>query len=540
MIDSLALSWRNAERHERAAFVFVVVASLISVLFSLAGFPAVGYDANVHLNWLDQFTRITAYSIAYPRWLPVSNGGFGSPTFYFYPPLEYWVASFFRLFLPYVPSPFYNLMALVASVGSLFTFAVLARQYSGRPLIIATATLAYSFLAYRFADVFVRDALGEHWAMMFLPLLFLRMRGRFQSIAVLSVAWVGLFLTDIPLAILAGVSVAITVVAERRIASLVEYGVSFVIAVAVGAIYLLPATFLRVFIHPRHLWDIYIRTTGFAVLDLIRYHGWLRFFTVATLGAGTLLLFIVSKKKAGSWWWIAFVAVLLQIPIFAPLWHWHEASLVQFSWRWNAILLLVVAVVFAFRPARVMSAIMIGLALITIAGAIRLSNDFFLHLKLPLDAYRIDAPEYQPAWVPNDPEIIYAYARHHIGDPPAMLLGLTGPRDSIALIHGTPTTITFQVHLTRPAPARFHLFYWPYWKAMKGSAKIALFPDPLGIATANLPSGNYRLELHLVKSREERLGSKISLAGIVLLLAVIALAFIRKKRFTSQGRYASK
>ncbi|MDP4200717.1 MAG: hypothetical protein Q8922_08835 [Bacteroidota bacterium] len=533
-----AAAWRDAARHERAAFSFVLAASFVSLLFSIAGYPAVGHDADVHLNWLDQFSRLRAQGIAYPRWLPISNGGFGSPTFYFYPPLPYWIASFLRLFLPYVPTPFYNVMALIATMGSLVTSAALARRYANRPLIIATVALTYSFLAYHFADVFVRDALGEHWAMMFLPQVFIRLHGRLQTIALLSIAWSGLVLTNIPITVLAGASVLVALIVERRKASVIEHGVALLIAAAVSAAYLLPAAFLRPLIHPEHLWDVKMQTTGFAVLDLFRFHGWLRFLALATLVAGALYLLLAwrDRLRQGAWWWIALIAVVVQIPIFTPLWHLHAASIVQFSWRWNSVLLLALAMAFAVRASIVLSWLLVGLAIVTVIGEARLATTFIVHPLLPYDRYRIDAPEYHPVWCSNDPGEIKAIAMFRIGDPPAMLLGLTPTEDSIVRIAQDADAMTFHVHLTQPAPARFHLFYWPYWKltiwdsvAGRGPNVASLQPDPNGIATASLPAGDYRLDLSLVESEPEVVGKYISLIGLMGLIGMIGFAAYRER-----------
>jgi len=47
--------------------------------------------------WSDQFTGELARGHLYPRWLPEANGGLGSPTFYFYPPLAFYVSGILGL-----------------------------------------------------------------------------------------------------------------------------------------------------------------------------------------------------------------------------------------------------------------------------------------------------------------------------------------------------------------------------------------------------------------------------------------------------------
>jgi uncharacterized membrane protein len=206
---TFAESWQESSRTERIAFVSIALASLVSLFFSIAGFPAVGHDSDVHLNWLEQFSRLFHFGVVYPRWLNDSNWGFGSPTFYFYPPLPYWFASLVRYLLPFVPSPFFNIVALAATGLSIWTTRLLLLEYSNRSVAIWTATLAYSFIAYRFTDVFVRNALGEHWALAFLPLIFVLRGDTLRATALRSIGWIGIVLSNIPIFILAVLGVAI-------------------------------------------------------------------------------------------------------------------------------------------------------------------------------------------------------------------------------------------------------------------------------------------------------------------------------------------
>src|SRR3954454_24054871 len=84
--------------------------------------------------WLDQFAEQLRHGVLYPRWLPLSHGGLGSPVFYYYPPLAFYLGSVFVL------------LGLSVSAGILGTFFVgylLAgggmfwwlRDVSNRPLL---------------------------------------------------------------------------------------------------------------------------------------------------------------------------------------------------------------------------------------------------------------------------------------------------------------------------------------------------------------------------------------------------------------------
>jgi uncharacterized membrane protein len=54
-------------------------------------------DLRWHITWIQHFSEQIREGIVYPRWLAGTNFGYGSPTFVFYPPLVYYIASFFKL-----------------------------------------------------------------------------------------------------------------------------------------------------------------------------------------------------------------------------------------------------------------------------------------------------------------------------------------------------------------------------------------------------------------------------------------------------------
>jgi uncharacterized membrane protein len=57
------------------------------------GYPADTDDARWHVVYAEQFLRELSGGVIYPRWLSGMDDGLGSPTFYFYPPLSYYLTS---------------------------------------------------------------------------------------------------------------------------------------------------------------------------------------------------------------------------------------------------------------------------------------------------------------------------------------------------------------------------------------------------------------------------------------------------------------
>jgi len=531
MIDE----WKSSSSVMRLTFALVFIVSLISILFGILNYPVVGHDAYVHLNWLDQFSSLREQGVSYPRWLPDSFGGFGAPTFYFYAPLVYWVASLFYSIGIHSPSLLYQAAQVLFSLASVLTSFILLRQMDGSRMRSLLGALVYSFLSYRFCDVYIRDALTEHAALAFLPLIFMQFTDRLHSIVVYALGWTGLFLTNLPTAYICVISVTFVLLARRAFREIPLQGISLLIAIAASAVYLFPAFAFRGLVHQRHLFDLPMHTCqfGFVILDLFQGHfDWLRILSVATIIAAVLLL--LKKQWAGGWsrngWvWLIALAVFMQIPfISAPVWHiFPGMPFVQFSWRWNVILLLAIAAIYVKNDSSWSNSIIIGLALITLLSELTLSRNIFSRPTLPINAYRMDAPEYAPKWASNDPNEVIAITQRRMSDVQAVLLGLTMPDDSVFLISKSPTEWRFKVRLSRETQVRFHQFYWPYWKLYRDSTEITVMPDPNGLATSLLPAGQYEIALRLERSKSETAGSTASLVGLGILAIFLAGAGYR-------------
>ena len=55
--------------------------------------PAPGDSFGYDLEWSRQFSQLLLAGDAYPRWMPASFDGLGSPAFYFYSPLPFFVVA---------------------------------------------------------------------------------------------------------------------------------------------------------------------------------------------------------------------------------------------------------------------------------------------------------------------------------------------------------------------------------------------------------------------------------------------------------------
>jgi hypothetical protein len=107
--------------------------------------------------WLDQFADQLRQGILYPRWLPLSHGGLGSPVFYYYPPLAFYLASIFVL------GGLGTYAGLIAAFFAAYTLSGAAmyawlRHQAQRPLLGALLYLAAPYHAFNF---YIRGAISE-------------------------------------------------------------------------------------------------------------------------------------------------------------------------------------------------------------------------------------------------------------------------------------------------------------------------------------------------------------------------------------------
>lgn len=150
---------------------------LLVILFSLfsigpllqPGYPWDAHDARHSVYFLFEFDQGIADGIAFPRWQPDFAFGYGYPFFNIYGPLPTYLAEAFHLlglgFTDAIKAVF--ALSMMASGLAMYGFVkhVLGRQAG------LVAAVAYMVIPYRLVDLYVRAALSESVAYLFVPLV---------------------------------------------------------------------------------------------------------------------------------------------------------------------------------------------------------------------------------------------------------------------------------------------------------------------------------------------------------------------------------
>lgn len=127
------------------------------------------HDARHSVYFLFEFDRVFTDGVLYPRWFPDMTYGYGYPLFNIYGPLAFYIGEFFHLlgfdFVTSVKIVFS--LAWVLSGLAMYGFVKRIFEHRGAAFI---AGLLYVFMPYHLIDVYVRAALAESVALVFLPL----------------------------------------------------------------------------------------------------------------------------------------------------------------------------------------------------------------------------------------------------------------------------------------------------------------------------------------------------------------------------------
>lgn len=447
--------------------------------------------------WADQFTAELANGNLYPRWLPKSHNGLGSPVFYYYPPLAFYVTGIFGLA---GLSTYASIIAafFVGLLGSGFAMHAWLKGHATMPV---AGTLLYMAAPYHLLDFYVRGALAEFMAIALIPVLALGLRRAAEGRIILAtLAYAALILTHLPLALL----VSIFLVAPYSLylahwspSVLLRFSSVILLGIALSAIYLLPALALEQFRDAERLWGgAYLKPQNWSLLathSAVASTGIRLIFAamlLALLPPILLLIFSGAGRKAGIYSAACWIVAAGLIP---GLWALSLLEAVQFPFRmlplaefaiatgiarlnWTRAWLLLVSV-----PALGLSVIFINLKGYTPLFTI---EDFAENYP--------DVPENLP---PGDRP--YSW-------PSAWARG-------VAILHPTPTQVG--AYTVEP------LFYFPAWEVRCAGGVTETFPEP---STKLLMHKKGDCERRLTMTPAEKVGGGISLLALLILLVLAA------------------
>lgn len=542
--DDSATLRADAFVRRHGALLLALCAGLLTI--PLWSQPLIGHSQALNLVWHEGFVDAMRRGTVYPRWLETTNQGLGSPAFYFYAPLPFWVSSLVDLSMRGRVS-----IAACVSVGvglaiwcsGLTMFRLLRAFFAPTSALIAA--VVYMAMPYHLGiDVWWRAAVAEVWGFVWPPLMlhgFLRLwhRERWGWTAV-AAATIGLTLSHLPsfLMALCGAGTLMLVVLvlrqdARRVARVAAQASAAVgVACAITAGYWLPAlatldltdisgfmtsgqyNYARNFIAFHRPWSLDKSVEGVGLVML------------ASLGPLYILsnrLFLKRPWTFTAAFWFGLCMLLLVSEASRPLWQLvTPLQRIQFPWRFLLLvdLALVVMLVHSLdapRVARYRRAIVWLLPVVSLA--IGAAWALAIPPNYPPAVQRIiaesalthaDAAEYRTRWTSAKFYRDLRSGSQIVPGSDATDQVLTSEDGSTTLLH--------------------RRFFYPDLRAVDAAsgAPLRLRPQPVtGLTLVEMPSRDITVRYQRVMLPAERFGWLVALAGV--LVASIAVGWERRR-----------
>ncbi|MDH7487174.1 MAG: hypothetical protein QHJ81_12965 [Anaerolineae bacterium] len=155
-------------------------------------------DGLFHLHRVRELAEALRWGVLYPRWFPDFAFGYGYPVLNFYAPAFYYPPALLHLAGLDVITAVRVVLALAYGLSGLAAYGLLRRW--ARPWPAALGALLYLAYPYRLYDLFVRGALPEFAAFLWLPLVALTTlrwmeTGAAGLLILAGLSWAGLILT---------------------------------------------------------------------------------------------------------------------------------------------------------------------------------------------------------------------------------------------------------------------------------------------------------------------------------------------------------
>jgi uncharacterized membrane protein len=494
-----------------APVVTLLAVAILITLPTLIWGPRHTHSATYNIIWTSQIGDAFRHGALYPRWLPRSFEGLGSPTFFFYPPLAFFVSGGLHAIG-------LSLGDAINWAGTAFLFASGVSMYAwlkwrGQWALLGSAL--YMVAPYHLLDLYTRGDLAEFAAFAWLPLLVLgveALRARWGP-PLLAVAVAGILMTHMPTALLAAAFLVGPLAAVRawKDRSIVASGLAAAgVGCALAGIYLTPALTLQDHIQAALLWSPYYRPRHWFVWNW----GPAEFSFLGTMVLAAIGWVLLAAKSRNIWLVLTLVSSLAAFGLL-PIVALPPLSIVQFPWRLLAVVeFCAITALCTAPPRRLIAALGSALIIPALVAIVTTAEVAILAIPAPsierLELLSPDAPEYLA---------------------PGIIAG------GVTELHRTPDLAAYaalprvsRISVSQPGRVVIARGAFPIWRVMHNGVPVPTSGPLLSFAAE---PGEYSVER--VWIWPEILGAAISVFGLLGLLAMIALPMRSDLRWAARS-----
>lgn len=535
---------------QKYLIVVLLILSIFSILalFKPGFFPTHDYIYIARIQQLDVALKSGHFPV---RWSP--DFRYGEPLFNFYAPLPYYVGSLIHTFGPgflTTTKVLLGLSLVLSAVSMFFLGKELFGKWGG---LVAAAF--YLYAPYRSVDVYVRGALSESWAFIFLPLILLfaykiAKDKLFKNVIFLALSLAGLYYTHNIMTMMFAPFLAlwlITLLILSKDKSVIKrYVIAGLLSVGLGASYLFPAYLEKQFVQTDNLiFGYFDFRAHFITLRQLMVPFW--GYGASTWGDGDTLTLQVGLVNLGV---IALSGIALTVfykkltlaqrlvlitilfSFVGGLFFQHNKStfiwekihvmkFIQFPWRFMGISILYSSLAAGFLTQFLKNENhqKIGTAVLVVI-VIAVNFNYFKPESFFSDSvdehyiskenilYRNDKvpKDYLPVWVKS-------LSSERVEEP-----RLVEAQGKISDFVKKTTSATFKANLEEPGSVEVPIFYFPGW-VTRVNGEVQKFEEPLasGFIKVSLPKGESSVKVQFKETPLRKLSNIASLLSISFL-----------------------
>lgn len=501
------------------------------------------------------------------RWVPDLGGGYGYPLFNYYAPLPYYWGELFYLVSGSLLLSV-KIMFLTTIIGSYAFMFILARKYWG-DLGALVSSVAYSFVPYHAANLYIRGAMGELWAFMFFPFILFALTKLVDKLNIKNSILFGasyallIMSHNISAMIFFPITLifAIVLILIQKKSSVLPYLIfGFTIAFGLSAFYIFPAYFEKGLVHvdtttmgyfsyTEHFkglrklfswgWELgpSIREVPGGEMDADWYQiGWVHVVLTLISFATVLRSKRIQRKNLNK---ILFFFLSLSMIVFCifmihprSLFLWNLIPLLrflQFPWRFLILISFFISLIAGFYVERIKKGKMF-VVLLTITLLVSYNFRFFKpEGYVEVNNQNLTTGE---TWEKQIKRSIFDYLPICAEMPPAELSienyhVISGDVIVKDFKKGT-NWFEFRAEAKEPSTIRISQYYFPNWRVTLGGEPVKIdYNNKLGLITINLPEGEHWVQARLFNSPLRSFSNLLSVVSFFV--AVYFLVKLKNK-----------
>lgn len=534
--------------------IFVIILGILPLIPLLSSGLPVTHDGQDHVARIANFYQSLSEGNIIPRWAGNLNWGYGHPILMFLYPLPSYLASFFHVLGASLVDSVKLVFATTYILSGVGMYIWIKNLWGKKEGIVAAAI--YMYAPYRFVDLYVRGAIGEHVAFVFIPfacyfLMKLSRKYSYANFLGLSISTAGLILAHNAMALMFFPIIFfyfLTLITKRNYSFIFSAITSSIIGVGLSFFFIFPAFFEGKYTLRDKVTGSFEYRSSFVPIQRFFEMSWSfggtsqlsKQIGVSILFSFMASLFQVFQKKNQRALFVLFGGSLL-VSLFMMTSYsdifWTQISIIQkfqFPWRFLSVVVFSGSVlggmaIYELRKSRyqylfflilVFSSIIFSIPYIRVNNYLRYPDSYYTKI---YDG-TTDTGESAPIWSVRFME--------RIANSPVEII-----EGDAEILNYEKNTIMrkYTIQASEPSRIRENTLYFPNWEVFVNSKKMKIeYQDELnrGLITYFIPKGTSHVEVIFSDTKLRLFANYVSIISFISLIFIgvrFAMMTRRKK-----------